>query len=161
MLALLTAPYFFLGHVQTNLAGHPTSTETRAAIGIATMFLFTGVGHFVATEQMVQMLPEWVPLRTEIVHLSGVAEIAAAILVLVPTLRHSIGWLLIAMLIGFLPVNIYAAFAHTPIGGHAWGPVYLLIRVPLQALIVAWIWWFVVRAVPPRGDAVEMHHPTI
>lgn len=162
MLALLTAPYFFLGHVQTNLAGHPTSTETRAAIGIATMFMFTGVGHFVATEQMVQMLPEWVPLRTEIVYVSGVAEIAAAALILVPMLRRAVGWLLIAMLIGFLPVNVYAAFIQAPMGGHAWGPAYLLIRVPVQAVIVAWIWWFMVRAVPPTGGSeVDYEAPPV
>lgn len=152
MLALLTAPYFFLGHVQTHLAGHPTSPQTRAAIGIATMFTFTGVGHFVAIEPMVQMLPPWVPARTEVVYASGVLEIALALLVLLPPLRRSVGWLLIALLIGFLPVNAYAAFAQAPMGGHAWGPAYLLIRIPLQAIIAGWIWWFMVRGVaPPTG----------
>ena len=55
MLALLIGPYLFLGHVQTHLAGHPTSPQTRAAIGIATMFIFTGIGHFAATETMTQI----------------------------------------------------------------------------------------------------------
>ncbi len=145
MLALLTAPYFFLGHVQTHLAGHPTSPQTRAAIGIATMFMFTGVGHFVATEPTVQMLPPWVPAQTEIVYASGAFEIALALLILVPALRRPVGWLLIGMLIGFLPVNVYAAFVRAPMGGHAWGPVYLLIRVPVQAIITVWIWWFMAR----------------
>jgi len=152
MLALLTAPYFFLGHVQTNLAGHPTGPQTRAAIGIATMFMFTGVGHFVATAPMAQMLPAWVPARSEIVYASGVLEIALALLILVPPLRRPVGWLLIALLIGFLPVNIYAAFARVPMGGHAWGPLYLLMRIPLQAVIAAWIWWFMVR-MPPDAEA--------
>jgi hypothetical protein len=30
-------------------------------------------------------------------------------------------------------------------GGHAWGPVYLLIRAPLQAIIVFWVYWFTIR----------------
>jgi hypothetical protein len=38
-------------------------------------------------------------------------------------------------------------------GGHTWGPVYLLIRAPLQALLVAWTWWFAVRT-PVSADAV-------
>jgi uncharacterized membrane protein len=84
---------------------------------------------------------------------SGVTEIAAALLILVPMLRLAVGWLLIAMLLGFLPVNVYAAFIHAPMGGHAWGPVYLLIRVPVQAVIVAWVWWFMVRGVPPTGGS--------
>jgi len=29
-------------------------------------------------------------------------------------------------------------------GGHLWGPVYLLIRVPLQLLLIGWSYWFAV-----------------
>lgn len=148
MLALLIGPYLLLGHVQTHLAGHPTSQETRAAVGIATMFVFTGVGHFVATEPMAQMLPPWVPARTEIVYLSGLVEIALAVLVLAPPLRRPVAWLLVGMLAALLPVNVYAAFARAPMGGHAWGPVYLLLRVPLQGVIAGWIWWFLLRETP-------------
>lgn len=145
MLALLIGPYLFLGHVQTHLAGHPTTKDTRAAVGVATMFTFTGIGHFVATEAMAQMLPPWLPVRTEIVYLSGVVEIVLAVAVLVPRLRPSVAWLLIGMLVAFMPVNVYAAFSRAPMGGHAWGPLYLLLRVPLQAVIAGWIWWFLLR----------------
>jgi uncharacterized membrane protein len=31
------------------------------------------------------------------------------------------------------------------IGGHAAGPAYLLIRLPLQLILIAWAWWFGVR----------------
>jgi uncharacterized membrane protein len=150
MLALLVGPYLFLGHVQTHLAGHPTDRQTRAAIGIATMFTFTGVGHFVATGAMTQMLPAWVPFSAEIVYASGALEIVLGLLVLVPRLRRPVGWLMIALLVGFLPVNVYAAFARAPMGGHAWGPAYLLVRIPLQVMIAAWIWWFAVRSATPE-----------
>ena len=79
------------------------------------------------------------------VYASGVVEIAAALAILAPAWRRPVGIFLIAMLLGFLPVNVYAAFARVEMGGHAWGPVYLLIRVPLQAMIAGWIWWFTVR----------------
>ena len=49
------------------------------------------------------------------------------------------------MLIAFLPVNIYAAVNRVGMGGHEWGPIYLLIRVPLQFILIGWIWWFAVR----------------
>ena len=52
MLALLTGPYFFLGHVQTHLAGHPTSPQTRAAIGVATMFTLAYSARKFRTEWM-------------------------------------------------------------------------------------------------------------
>lgn len=145
MIALLTGPYLFLGHVQTHLAGHPTTRETRAAIGVSVMLLFTGVGHFAATAAMSTMLPAWIPARASIVYLTGVVEMVLAVLVLVPDLRRPIGRLLIVLLLAFLPVNVYAALVRAPMGGHEWGPSYLLIRVPLQGFIVGWIWWFLVR----------------
>jgi uncharacterized membrane protein len=145
MMALLVGPYLLLGHVQSHLAGHPTDRQTRAAVGIATMFTFTGMGHFIETAGMTALLPAWVPWRTEMVYLSGVLEIALAVLVLVPGLRRPIGWLLVALLAGLLPLNVYGAVSRAPLGGHAWGPVYLLVRVPLQAFIAGWIWWFLLR----------------
>jgi hypothetical protein len=30
-------------------------------------------------------------------------------------------------------------------GGHAWGPVYLLVRAPLQLAILTWAYWFTLR----------------
>lgn len=57
----------------------------------------------------------------------------------------------------FFPANIYAAINHIPMGGHAWGPVYLLIRAPLQVVILLWIYWFTIKrpqsrtASPPQA----------
>lgn len=151
MVALLVGPYLFLGHVQTHLEGHPTTHQTRAAVGIATMFTFTGVGHFIETAGMTRLLPPWVPARTEMVYVSGVLEIALAVLVLVPQLRRPIGWLLVALLAGLLPLNVYGAVTRAPLGGHEWGPVYLLVRVPLQVFIGGWIWWFLLRPATDDG----------
>ena len=73
-----------------------------------------------------------------------------------PATRHLAGFAAIAILVLFFPANVYAAFAQVEMGGHAWGPVYLLIRAPLQALLIAWTWWFAVRAPSVRaGDALH------
>jgi hypothetical protein len=45
------------------------------------------------------------------------------------------------MLIGVLPSNVYAAFNYVPFGGHDHGPVYLLVRIPFQFLLIGWIYW--------------------
>ena len=50
-----------------------------------------------------------------------------------------------AVLVLFFPANIYAAMNHIPVGGHAWGPVYLTVRAPLQIAILAWVYWFAIR----------------
>ena len=55
----------------------------------------------------------------------------------------------IAVLVGFFPANIYAALNQTGMGGHLWGPVYLLIRGPLQALLIWWTWYYAVRSANP------------
>ena len=46
------------------------------------------------------------------------------------------------MLLFLLPINIYAAIMYVPMGGHGWGPIYLLIRVPLQLLLMVWTYRF-------------------
>jgi hypothetical protein len=39
-------------------------------------------------------------------------------------------------------------------GGHEWGPVYLLIRAPLQAIILAWIYWFTIKRTGTRRESL-------
>ena len=133
MLALMAGPWFVL------------RTRDAAAIGLAVLFLFTGSGHFLQTDLMAEMLPPWVPARVALVYLTGVLEFALAIGFFIPETRRSAGWMAAGVLIFFFPANIYAAINHVPMGGHAWGPVYLLVRAPLQIVILAWVYWFTIR----------------
>jgi uncharacterized membrane protein len=147
ILGLLTAP-LLLGIVLNRLAGRSVaSPHLLGCVGITLVFGFTGIGHFVQTGPMAEMLPPWVPARIPLVYVTGVLEIAAALVVLVPRWRTEIGWVLVALLLLFLPVNIHAAVNRVGIGGHVGGPVYLLIRIPLQAILIAWIWCFAIRPV--------------
>ena len=145
ILGLLLAPLLLL----TPLAGRVVDWRTRGSIGLALVFLFTGVGHFVRTVPMAKMLPLWLPGKIPLVYATGVLELAVALLVLLPATRRFAGWTIIAMLIVFLPVNIYAAIQGVGMGGHQWGPVYLWVRVPLQLLLIGWTWWF---ATQPAAD---------
>ena len=146
MLGLLLAPYVF-GKLLNRLSKKEVaSSNLFACAGITLVFCLTGIGHFVKTGPMAEMLPSWVPWRIPLVYVTGVVEIAAAFLVLVPSLRRVVGWALIAMLVSFLPVNVYAAANHVEMGGHHWGPIYLLIRIPLQVVLICWIWWFAAKS---------------
>ena len=53
----------------------------------------------------------------------------------------------------FFPANIYAAFNSIGLGGHQWGPIYLLIRAPLQIILIAWAYFLCVKT----HSSVTMH----
>lgn len=144
MLVLMMAPYLGVRTVSA-VARRDFDARAAAAIGLGILFIFTGIGHFIQTEAMAQMLPPWVPERTLLVYLTGVLEFAIAVGFLVPTSRRFTGWVAAVVLVLFFPANIYAAINHIPMGGHAWGPVYLLIRVPLQIIILLWVYWFTIK----------------
>lgn len=87
---------------------------------------------------MAAMLPPWAPYRVELIYVTGVLELLGAIAVWIPSLMKLAGFCLILMLICILPANIYSAFERVDFGGHAAGPIYLLLRIPFQLFA---IWW--------------------
>jgi uncharacterized membrane protein len=129
-------------------------TQDAGVLGLVLLFVFTASGHFLQTELMAQMLPSWVPASVALVYATGVLELAIAIALLLPDTRRAAGWMAAAVLVLFFPANIYAALNHVPMGGHAWGPVYLLVRGPLQLAILGWVYCFTIKR-PPRAIARE------
>ncbi len=89
-----------------------TDIPLAGRIAMAAMLLFTAIGHFAFTKGMSMMLPDFVPFKTETIYLTGLIEIAAAIGLLIPSLKHITGWLLIVFFLLLLPANIYAAIKH-------------------------------------------------
>jgi uncharacterized membrane protein len=144
MLVFMMAPYLVV-RLLSAVTRRDFDVRGAAVIGLGILFIFTGIGHFIQTEPMAQMLPPWVPGRMLLVYFMGVLEFAIAVGLLVPKSRRFIGWLAAVILVLFFPANIYAAINYTPMGGHAWGPVYLRIRAPLQAIILFWVYWFTIR----------------
>ena len=149
MLVLMLAPWL-IAVVLNAAAGRKFDVRNAAAIGLGILFVFTGIGHFVQVQPMVQMLPPWAPEKLLLVHASGILEFAIAIGFFIPQFRRVAGLAAAAVLVLFFPLNIYAALNHVAMGGHAWGPVYLLIRAPLQAIILGWVYWFTIR-IPPQN----------
>lgn len=143
ILVALLVPFF-------GLAPFGVAEVSRGRIATTCVFLFTGIGHFLQSKPMSEMIPLPVPkpLRLPIIYASGVFEIVAAIAVLVPWLSKAVGILLCLFLVAVLPTNIDAAIRRVPFGGHSVGPGYLLVRVPLQFVLLGWIYWFEVRPAP-------------
>ncbi len=137
---VLVVPSMLFGMADRLLPDRDISAWTGAKVGVTLLFLLSGSAHFTDAEAMASMLPPSVPLRIELVHLTGGLELLAAIGLWVPSASRTVGLLLVVMLALFLPVNVWAAFNHVPFGGHGNGPVYLLARVPFQLLLMGWIW---------------------
>ncbi|MCM5682806.1 hypothetical protein M8A51_25020 [Schlegelella sp. S2-27] len=148
MLLILTLP--LLANRLVGRTAAPAATEAAAAWGLGLVFLFTASGHFVQAEAMTQMLPPWVPLRLALVHATGVLEIAIALGLFTRRWRTAAAFAAATVLIAFFPANVYAALQHAPMGGHAWGPVYLLVRAPLQLILLGWTWGFLLRGRTPK-----------
>ena len=73
--------------------------------------------------------------------LTGVAELAGAVGLLVPVLARIAAYALIALLLAMFPANIYAARIGHVIAGRR--HTRLLFRLPLQVLWIFLLWWSV------------------
>ncbi len=144
MLTLMLMPYL-VARIASTVTHYSFDLRAAAALGLGILFIFTGVGHFILTESMAQMMSPWVPERTLIVYLTGGLEFVIAAGFFIPKTRRLSGWAAAVVLILFFPANIYAAINQVPMGGHAWGLTYLFVRAPLQIVILFWVYWFTIR----------------
>ena len=111
--------------------------SARAAL--ATMFLFTAASHFAPMRKdLIAMVPPSLPRPELLVLLTGIAELAGAVGLLVPSLRLWAACGLILLLVLMLPANISAARRAVPLRGRRATPLW--IRVPMQVLFIAWTW---------------------
>ena len=115
---------------------------------MSAMLLFTGVAHFIYPEGMTMLLPPFIPFKTELIYVTGVIEIAAAVGLLIPRYLRLTSWLLILFFIMILPANIYGAIHNVNIRTQAndgGGLKYLWFRIPLQIIFIAWVYYFGIR----------------
>ncbi len=134
---------------QRLLAGR---AERKAAMrhGMAGGFLFTGVDHFLSAEaRYVPMLPEFLaPWGWELVYLSGAAELAGALGLLIsprwcrarglPDLRRWAGLGLALLLAVLVVANVHVALSGGSVKGLEFGAWYYWLRPLLQPVF---IWW--------------------
>ncbi|WP_070963071.1 DoxX family protein [Vibrio sonorensis] len=119
----------------------------HAYLGLALTFLFFASGRLFVPMQLVEMLPPWVPLRLELVYASGLMELAIAVALLLKPYRIYAALLAFVVLVGFFPINIYSAFHYTGTAGQQMGPIYLLIRAPLQLILISWAYFMVIKPI--------------
>jgi len=115
----------------------------------ATIFLlalaFTAIGvlHFARAEFFIAIMPPYLPWHRELVYISGFFEIIGGLGILVPSLRRAAGWGLIALMIAVYPANIYMAMNPDQFPDLSTTALYL--RLPMQFVMIAIVWWAAVR----------------
>lgn len=117
-----------------------SSARLVLKILLALVFVAAGANHFLSEAFYLRMLPPYLPAHRALVFLSGVAEVALGILVLIPKLTRLAASGLIALLIAVFPANVQMAL-HPELFPE-FSPAILWLRLPLQAVLIAWAHWF-------------------
>ncbi|MBK7076559.1 MAG: DoxX family protein [Myxococcales bacterium] len=104
-----------------------------------------GANHFVSPDPYVAMMPAALPAHLALVYVSGVAEIAGGLGLILPRTRRAAAWGLVLLLLAVFPANVNMAVNHLPLGERALPTWALWGRLPLQALLIAWAWWYTRR----------------
>jgi Predicted membrane protein len=113
---------------------------------MAPAYIIAGVLHFILPELYVQIIPPFLPAALVLVYLSGIAEIAVGIGLLIPRTRQLAAWSTVALLVAIFPANIYMATHGVVIEGMPGGgdPSELVRwgRLPLQGVLILWALWY-------------------
>lgn len=134
----------------------------RRAMGAA--YVIAGIAHFAAPSAFARVVPPELPRPRALVFLSGTAEIALGVGVQFDRTRRASAWGIVALLVAVFPANVYtvtdgvtAEFVPDRLAGVARAAAWA--RLPLQAVLVLWAWWY---ALPESGSGgrVEAETPT-
>jgi uncharacterized membrane protein len=116
-----------------------TTWEQSGRVALATMFLFTAASHFAPMKRkLIAMVPPGLPRPDLLVFITGLAELAGAAGLLIPSLRFWAACCLILLLVVMLPANVSAARRGVMLRGRRATSLWL--RVPMQGLFIAWAW---------------------
>lgn len=112
-----------------------SSTWPQRLLGA--FFLTTGVLHFVNPQTFENITPDYLPAHLALVLISGAAEVAGGLGLLMSRTRRAAGVGLILLLIAIFPANIGMAVNAED---HSIPEPLLWARLPLQPLLIWWVY---------------------
>jgi uncharacterized membrane protein len=121
-----------------------TSEDTKELLRVilAVAISVVGILHFAIAEPFIKIMPPYLPYHRELVYISGFFEILGGIGLLVPPVSRAAAWGLIALFLAVFPANINMAIHQISLPGVPDSPWFQAIRLPLQAVLIAWAWWY-------------------
>jgi uncharacterized membrane protein len=110
-----------LGTLAARLTGwlgvdYVDSWPQAVAVGLAVMFVMTGVAHFVPAmrRDMIAIVPPRLPAAGLLVTITGVLELLGAVGLLYPPTRVAAAVCLFVLMLAMFPANVYAARMPNP-----------------------------------------------
>ncbi len=114
------------------------STKELAAYAMAFFFVFFGISHFFLQEELVAMVPGFLPFPEFIVMATGIVEIILAAGLIYPATRRWSGILLAIYLVAVFPANVIKAMSDIEIAGAFNSPIMSWVRLTFQPLFIIW-----------------------
>lgn len=127
----------------TSLPAEPR-IKTILRIILAIAMTAIGIRHFTDPQPFVQIVPAFLPAPLALVYVSGAAEVAGGVGILIPALRRAAGIGLIALYVAVFPANLNMAINHLPLGDNPMPTWALWLRLPFQIVFIAWAYWVAV-----------------
>jgi uncharacterized membrane protein len=110
---------------------------------LAISIIVVGCTHFLKPLEYAKIVPPQLPNSVELVYISGFFEILGGIGLLIPLISAAAAWGLVLLFIAVFPANIYLAIhSDIVIEGIPHSPIMYWVRLPLQAVLIAWAWWY-------------------
>jgi uncharacterized membrane protein len=96
--------------------GYVDSWPQAVAVGLAAMFVMTGVAHFAPAmrRDMIAIVPPRLPAPGLLVTITGVLELLGAVGLLYPPTRVAAAACLFALMLVMFPANVYASRMPNP-----------------------------------------------
>jgi uncharacterized membrane protein len=97
-------------------------------------YIVAGVNHFWHPDGYIKLVEAFLPYPLAMIYISGAAELAGGLGLMIPATRRAAAWGLILLLLAIFPANVYQAIHH-----EQWPdtPVWLLwARLPIQPILI-------------------------
>jgi uncharacterized membrane protein len=141
LFAVVVAPILLVAGLGLVVRSIPFRWANVFKLYLSLLFGYIGLlGHLVHPQSVVELIPPFFPLRTLLSYASGVVELAFAVLLWTRFARIT-GWVIIVYLVLVLPFNIYGWTIPGNTPSYVNAPYYLWLRVPMQAVFIAFAWF--------------------
>jgi uncharacterized membrane protein len=125
-----------------NSTAHSSHRRKEILRGVlAVCIIIVGITHFIRPEQYARIVPPPFPPLAS-VYVSGFFEILGGIGLMIPLVSVAAAWGLISLFIAVFPANIYMTLHNIPVEGIPHSQALYIARLPFQAVLIAWAYWY-------------------